>query len=334
MKFGVFDHMDLGDKEPGQQFRERLQLVGAYDQAGFYAYHLAEHHGTPLGIASAPSVYLAAVSQRTTRLRFGPMVYTMSIYHPLRLLEEICMLDQMSDGRLELGVGRGISPIEMGFYGVGEDAQARYEEVLKIVLQGLTTGRLTFEGKYHTFRDVPVVLGPKQLPHPPLWYGVARPDTAVWAAGQKINCLTNGPAHSVRAITDAYREAWAATAHAHEPLPIIGTSRHIVIAATEAAALKIAESAYRRWFDSLLYLWRLHGKQIPLNFPDNIHGAREQGLALIGTASQVSELIAREIDAAGVNYFLCRIAFGDVPMASSMQTVEALQAEVLPRYAA
>ena len=69
-------------------------------------------------MANSPSVFLSAVAQRTNELRFGPLVYTLALYHPLRLAEEICMLDQMSRGRLDLGVGKGISPIESGYYGI------------------------------------------------------------------------------------------------------------------------------------------------------------------------------------------------------------------------
>ena len=113
MKFGVFDHMDRSGPDLGQLYQNRLALVEAYDRAGFYGYHVAEHHGTPLGLSPSPSVFLSAVAQRTERLRFGPMVYVLSTYHPLRILEEICMLDQLSGGRLEVGIGRGISPIEL-----------------------------------------------------------------------------------------------------------------------------------------------------------------------------------------------------------------------------
>ena len=96
MRFGIFDHLDDGGVPLGQLFEERLQLIEAYDRAGFYGYHLAEHHATPLGYAPSPGVFLSAVAQRTRRLRFGPMVYLLPLYHPLRLIEEICMLDQMS----------------------------------------------------------------------------------------------------------------------------------------------------------------------------------------------------------------------------------------------
>src|ERR1700676_5713287 len=121
MRFGVFDHLDRDDQALGDYYRARLQIIEAYDRLGFYAYHVAEHHGTPLGMAPSPSVFLAAVAQRTQRLRFGPLVYALPLYHPLRLVEEICMLDQMSCGRFDLGVGRGISPIETAYFGVNPE---------------------------------------------------------------------------------------------------------------------------------------------------------------------------------------------------------------------
>jgi hypothetical protein len=96
MKVGVFDHLDRNDRPLHAFYEERLKIVEAYDRGGFYAYHTAEHHATPLGLAASPSVFLAAVAQRTQRLRFGPLVYTLPLHHPLRVVEEICMLDQIS----------------------------------------------------------------------------------------------------------------------------------------------------------------------------------------------------------------------------------------------
>src|SRR6201982_2979908 len=117
MEFGVFDHLDRYGGALADYYEDRLKIAEAYDRAGFYAYHVAEHHSTPIGMAPSPSVFLAAVAQRTQRLRFGPMVYALPLYHPLRMIEEICMLDQMSRGRLEIGFGRGSSPIELEYYG-------------------------------------------------------------------------------------------------------------------------------------------------------------------------------------------------------------------------
>src|SRR4029434_1346292 len=110
MEFGIFDYLDRNSLPLNEFYEARLKLIEAYERAGFYAYHVAEHHSTPIGLAPSPSVFLSAVAQRTSRLRFGPMVYAVPLHHPLRLIEEICMVDQLSGGRLEIGFGRGSSP--------------------------------------------------------------------------------------------------------------------------------------------------------------------------------------------------------------------------------
>src|SRR5580700_8180566 len=155
--------MDRGDGPLDRFYADRLALVEAYDRAGFYGYHVAEHHATPLGLSPSPSVYLSAVAQRTQHLRFGSLVYTLPLYHPLRLIDEGCMLDQMSGGRMLLGLSRVIWPIENRYFGHDPaDTGPMYEEVLAVLLQGLTTKELTFEGKYYKFRDVPMELSPVQ----------------------------------------------------------------------------------------------------------------------------------------------------------------------------
>src|SRR4029078_9653974 len=93
-----------------QFFEDRIQIAQAYERFGFYCYHIAEHHFTPLGMAASPSIFLASIAQRTTTLRFGPLVYILPFYHPLRLAEEICMLDQLSGGGVGGGVLGGLSP--------------------------------------------------------------------------------------------------------------------------------------------------------------------------------------------------------------------------------
>src|SRR6267378_8652332 len=89
MQFGVFDHMDASGEPLAQLFENRLRLAEAYDRLGLYALHVAEHHSTPLGMSPSPSVFLALAAQRTKRLRLGPLVFTLPLYHPLRLAEEI-----------------------------------------------------------------------------------------------------------------------------------------------------------------------------------------------------------------------------------------------------
>ena len=153
MKFGVFDHMDRAGGPLGAQYQDRLALIEAYDRAGFHAYHVAEHHSTPLGMAPAPSVLLAAVALRTRRLRFGPLVYQLPLHHPLRLMEEISMLDHLSGGRLEVGIGRGAVAYEIEYYGVDPtDAQARYLEALRGAAQGADQSNADLQGQVLSVR--------------------------------------------------------------------------------------------------------------------------------------------------------------------------------------
>src|SRR5438128_3661599 len=136
--FGLCDWIDRRQGPLGQLYEERLQLLEAADAACFSCYRLAEHHATPLGMAPSPSVFLAAAAQRTRRIRLGPLVYLLPLYSPLRLIGEICMLDHLSGGRLDLGVGRGVSPYEVGYHGLDPArTRAMFHEALAVIVAGM-----------------------------------------------------------------------------------------------------------------------------------------------------------------------------------------------------
>jgi alkanesulfonate monooxygenase SsuD/methylene tetrahydromethanopterin reductase-like flavin-dependent oxidoreductase (luciferase family) len=336
VKFGVFDHLDRAggpDTDIGQQYADRLALTELYDRAGLYAYHVAEHHGTPLGMAPSPGLFLAAVAQRTTRLRFGPLVSVLGLQHPLRILEEMCMLDQLSGGRLELGIGRGASPIELGFFDVTpDDAAEIYREAVEILLAGADSGRISADGPRFVLRGVPVHLTPVQRPHPPLWYAAARPESARWAAERGINIVVGGATPSdIRRLTDAYRAAWSRAGQT-STLPLLGMSRHVVIADTDAEARDAARPAYELWYDHLTLLWRENDVPFPLPFPESFEAAAAAGLFLVGSAPTVRDAALRETAETGVNYVLCRLAFGDLPLEVSKRSVALLADEVMPAF--
>src|SRR6202163_3188266 len=237
LSFGIFDHLDHAGGSLREQYNDRLEIAAACDEAGFYAYHVAEHHGTPHGIAPSPNLFLSAVAQRTSRIRLGPLVMLLNLYHPLRAFEEICMLDQISGGRVELGIGRGGAPIELGFFGVeADEAQSRYREAADVVVQAMAGGTLNHHGRYFDLQDVPISLSPAQLPHPPLWVGAMQPETGAWAADNAMNIACVGGADRVRAITDAFRARWRARAEPKAVMPLLGMVRQIVIADSDEAA--------------------------------------------------------------------------------------------------
>ena len=331
LTFGIFDHMDDAGGDVSRLYEDRLRLVEACDAAGFHAYHVAEHHSTPHGLAPSPNLFLSAVAQRTRRLRFGPMVMQLNLYHPLRAFEEICMLDQMSGGRLELGIGKGAVPMELGFFGIAqEEAHDRYLEATQVVLGAMEGAILNHHGRHFQFDGVPIILSPYQHPHPPLWYGTTRPETAAWAAGHAANVACHGGISSVRAVADAFRVQWADTAQPTAAMPFIAMARHIIVADTESDAWALGRPAYARWFETYAHLWRQRGAMPPSGVPATFEEAVAGGQCVAGSASTARDEILRQVRATGINYLMCDVAFGDLGIEASLRTISAIACEIMP----
>ena len=331
MDIGVFDHLDRGASPLHEYYEERLKLMEAYDRLGYYGYHVAEHHATPLGMAPSPSVFLAAAAQRTRRLRFGPMVFALPLYHPFRLIEEICMLDQMSGGRLEMGFGRGASPIELRYFDV-EPAQAEriYREGLALVLDALQTGRLDFKGEYFTFDDVPLCVEPLQKPHPPLWYGVHSVEAAERAARRRMSLISLDTAEMTRPFFDTYRAVWRREHPGQKP-GRMGLSFFMVLADSDEVALAAARRAYKVWHTSFYWLFVRNAAQMPIHArPPTWDEMQAQGRAIAGTPETVAAFLRPKLAVSGADYVIGQFAFGDLTLAENLRTVELFAKEVAP----
>lgn len=243
------------------------------------------------------------------------------------------MLDQMSGGRFEFGIGSGVSPVEVGFYGVDfGERRRRYIETLDVILLGLAGDVLTHHGEFFSFDQVPMVVRPVQRPHPPLWYGLRDANSAVWPAANGVNIVANGPASVVRTVTDRYRMEWTALGKPQTQLPLLGMNRMMVIADSEADAQQSAGRAYPSWRANIELLWKVHGVPFPLRLPMQFETLRQQGGAFAGTASGARDYVAEQIETAGINYFVCDIAFGTMSFAEAMRTTTLLIQEVLPTF--
>jgi alkanesulfonate monooxygenase SsuD/methylene tetrahydromethanopterin reductase-like flavin-dependent oxidoreductase (luciferase family) len=335
MEFGIFDHVDSNGLPLDEFYEQRLRLTEIYDQLGFDGYHVAEHHFTPLGLAASPSVYLASVIQRTKRLKIGTLVYTLPLYHPLRLAEEICMLDQLSRGRMQIGVGRGISPIESAYYGANPDigvSRAIYKESLDIILAALKERHVTYQGQYRTFNDVPMELTPAQRPHPPLWMGVQTLENAEFAAENKMNmaCILDPAEMKLR--VKLYRETWR-TRHGEAGLSDVkfGLNCFIVVADTDEAAKAIADKSYKTWFESFNHLYRLHGRSPMLGErADNFHDLQKMGRGVAGSPKTVSDVLLERAQASDINYLIGQFVFGDMSYDQANQSATLFAREVMP----
>jgi alkanesulfonate monooxygenase SsuD/methylene tetrahydromethanopterin reductase-like flavin-dependent oxidoreductase (luciferase family) len=331
MEFGIFDHLDRSSLTLAAYYEQRLAVVEAIDRAGFYAYHLAEHHATPLGMAPSPSVFLSAVAQRTKRLRFGPMIYALPLYHPLRMIEEICMLDQMSGGRLDVGFGRGASPIELDLFGVNpDDARDIYDEAMEVIRRGLRERTLNFKGKHFNYSNVPMELSPFQKPHPPMWYGVHANDSSARAARQGLNVISLDSVAATRGFSAAYRAAWGEADRGGAPMPKFGLGRFVVVADTDAEALRLAERAYPMWHESFCHLFKLYGRMPSHPRPPTYSEIVADGRGIAGSARTVTEAVRKQMAESGADYFVGQFAFGDLTLKETLRSIELFAGEIMP----
>ena len=334
MKFGIFDHIDDAGVPLGELYANRLTIAEAYERAGFYGYHVAEHHTTPLGAAASPALIFAALAYRTRTLRFGPLVYLLPFYHPLRLIEEVCMLDQMSGGRFQLGVGRGVSMYETQAYGLDfAKTQAMYHEAYQVLLKGLGSEELTFAGEFYKFDKLPMILRPVQKPHPALWYGVGLPANAAWPAENHINIVALGLRETTQTTVKASREACAAKGFDQNGT-LFGVSRHIVVADTDEAALAIARRAYPRWRRSFRWLFARHGAEPRVIgiYPDSFDALVGLNNGVAGSPDTVRRFVEAEIAANDCNYFVPQMVFGDMTQKEALRSIELFGNEIMPSF--
>jgi alkanesulfonate monooxygenase SsuD/methylene tetrahydromethanopterin reductase-like flavin-dependent oxidoreductase (luciferase family) len=335
--------------------------------------HIEPVPGLGLDRIYRENVCLAAVAERTRHLRFGPCVYVLPLHHPLRLIEEISMLDNLSGGRLDIGVGRG-GVMEAYFWGQEADSEtnyARYVETLAIVREGLSHDQLTYAGRFHRFDHLPMYLRPLQQPYPPLWY-MRNPATA---AAEGMHTIVVGSLDSLAPAVTRYRAAWdehqgvgARTVQGEEPR--IGLVVHLVVAETDDEAIRIATPAWEKYRWNLAAPRRLEAEKRGLTqFMQTKDGSfgfvgdRPAGLPsremrrdidaelerfdqqkqrahpnrLGGVALAGSPAAVREYMeeyvATGANYFVCSFQWGDLTHAQAMRSIELFATEVMSGYA-
>ncbi|MGH7985083.1 MAG: LLM class flavin-dependent oxidoreductase, partial [Candidatus Binataceae bacterium] len=331
--FGLFDHVERTDVPLEHLYEGRMKLAEAADAAGFHCYHVAEHQATPLGMAPSPGLLLAAMAQRTRRMHLGPLVYLLPLYNPLRLLNEIGMLDQMSGGRLEIGVGRGISPYELGYYRVPfYDSREMFEEALDVIAAGLRSARLTHHGRYYRYDDVPMEVRAKQTPNPPFWYGCATDESVTFAAKRGMHMVGNGPIPMLKRLTTLYSEIHQRHRESENNLnpqvaaPHRGAIRHIFVGESDNAALEIARPAYRAFYDNLMKLWRDNRVVLP-QFAQDLDRARKIDVVMVGSPATIRGEVERFFDGSGCDYLVLAFAWGNLSNEQARRSLELFATE-------
>jgi alkanesulfonate monooxygenase SsuD/methylene tetrahydromethanopterin reductase-like flavin-dependent oxidoreductase (luciferase family) len=345
---GLFDWVDSdGVRDPGQLYRERLDLLADAEAHGFDIYHLAEHHGTPLGLAPSPSVFLAAAAVRTTRIRLCPLVYVLPLYHPARLAEEIAMLDQLSEGRLEVGFGKGGNPYELLAYGIDPaEAQERYDRAFDAVIRALRTGVIGAaatpdDDAPDTAADgAPMPMRIRQAPHPPLWYPSSNPQGFAGLGSRGINTIFGFSFRSptieeTRLRRDEFAAGVAAapqramTGGAGTRTPRFGIMRNIYVGESDSDARDRAIAAMENFYQQFTAVWRRHGDS---RFTEQQDFARaiDEGRVIAGSAATVRAQLTAVLRASGVNHFAGAFAFGSLSRAESRASLARFARDVAP----
>ncbi|MBB6172928.1 alkanesulfonate monooxygenase SsuD/methylene tetrahydromethanopterin reductase-like flavin-dependent oxidoreductase (luciferase family) [Nocardiopsis mwathae] len=236
MRFSTFH---LFHRFDGQSHREvydhHIELVELAEELGFDGVRLAEHHFRDYGVVPSILTFLGHLAARTERLRLGTGIVVLPLHHPVHVAEQAALVDVLSGGRLDFGVGRGYQSFEFDGFGVDlAEARARFDESLDVVL-GLWSGK-EFRHTGDFSRVAPGLAdgvrlhpAPLQAPHPPVHVAAVSPETVERYAARGLPILAD-PAAPFRRVAEA-AAAWraTATAHGHDP---------------EAAELVVSRSVY------------------------------------------------------------------------------------------
>lgn len=338
--FGIFDHIEGIPGTPTDRLlRDRLELVRLADAAGYSAYHLAEHHGSDLCLAPNQELFISAAAQVTERIRLGPMVKLLPLHHPVRIVEDMCVADQLTGGRLDFGVGRGVAPIEHAWFSSSwAESRERFEDSLRIICRALSTGEISSEGSaFWDFPPVPLATKPLQDPIP-FWY----PGNPAIAGRYGMSLMWAGPI--TREAYDVYVDAW--NEHLGDGLRFEGPDGRPRVGCTMLVAIgpeKEALEVARRAMNGLVRRTsNVHRNDLLIMSEEESYAAQGPLRAILahvedaitagaGTADQIAERWAAFLEPALIDYVALQLPAGDMTLDEARHTLELFASEVKPQ---
>jgi natural product biosynthesis luciferase-like monooxygenase protein len=348
MKFGI---MTLFDHHPALRPTERfygefLDQCARAEDLGFDSVWVSEHHFSNYGgICPSPQVFLAALTQRTRRVRLGTGIVLLPFHRPVTVAEEFAMLDVLSTGRVDLGLGRGWLPHEFEHFGISMDeTRARLEEGIDVIRRAWTQERFSYTGRFTRVQDIEVLPRPLQKPYPPIWVaGLRTPETFDWIGEQGFH-LQAVPyvlpsAGLLEQNIARYRHALAARGHTGQE---IGLLYHLYVAETEQQARAEAEAALFQYLRQIRELasaptWASkdyanyeRGKQHRASL--SFEALAERRVIVFGSPDQCIETIAWAQKTYGMTYFLGLTNYGALEHAKIVKSLELFARHVMPAF--
>jgi probable F420-dependent oxidoreductase len=317
--------------EGGHYYREALEEVTRAEALGFDSVWLEEHHSVADHYWPSPLTALAGFATRTSGLRLGTDILVAAFYHPVRLAEDVALLDIMSGGRFTLGIAIGYKPDEFALYGIDSHRRgARFEEQLAIMRGLWTQDRMSFRGTYYTV-DGRLEPPPLTRPHPPVWIGGWGELTLQRAARLADNWVP-GPTADLARLLAGKQQFLANRQAAGRGAPITEwpLTRDVIIADTDREARRLAEThimaAYRKEYAGG---WR--HPFIDERAATDLDRLMEDRF-IIGGPDACIGMIRRFVERYGMTHLICRLFFPGMPHAHIMRELELIAGEVMPAF--
>ena len=347
MKFALFILASWTEEDANAQSRiygEAVEQVQYAEEMGFESVWIAEHHSSRYGIFPSLIPILSYIAGQTKKIRLGTGVSVLPFHNPIRLAEESAMVDLLSNGRLDFGVGRGSADYEYGNFGIDfESRDQRFQEVLDIILGLWTTTSFTYHGEFHKVEDMTLAPTPLQKPHPPVFLAVSRTAASVdVAVSRDLPILTSfsTPEADNLGLFSLYEERCAA---AGKPANLERSPffRFVYLDEDEKKARE-----YPR--ESLTWARDLGGYRRTLTHGDEInvdlgHWRRtrpvdppsyesELDSNYFGTPEDCVRRIRRLQKDHNIGYFGASMSFGSMEHAKVMRSMELFAKEVMPKF--
>ena len=345
MKFGIWSPTNPREGvSPVELYRQQIEEVQVAEACGFDHIWFYEHHLSPSGPMPSPNLMIAAASSVTNRIRLGSMVNILPYRNPLILAEEAAMLDTLTDGRLDWGVGRGLKPLEFDAFCV---PQARSREMflehMEIARRIWADENFEHHGEfYHVNKQTPLTPPCVQKPHPPLYVSAQSEESLRWAAQNDTHfCQIDALYEECERDQDFYRNVQIASGHKPEPRMVI--TREIYVAETMEQAREEAQPWLLRYWQ----LWHRYAQltsdgrmpdeyekwrqRAPMLAKMSFEELNERGLIMIGTADHVAKRILEHTDRLDLAALACVFKFGGMPHERLLGSMRLFSEKVMPQ---
>ena len=350
MKFGILYNTDYYPNAHGsasQYYNQILEQVKLEEELGFESVWFGEHHYSGYSFGSPPVMAMAA-ADRTKRIRLGTGVSLIPLNHPIRLAEEYAMLDVLSGGRLEYGIGRGFLKYSHEIFGINEDENhERYHEGTDIIVKAWTSDEpFSYQGKFWQLQDYTFFPKPLQQPHPPIYAsGVITPESCIWAGKQGFHLATGffvPLQERVRDNIQLYRQALEENGHNPAERDVSGVFQMYCGESNEEAHRNGGEYVlnYYKFFGSLDQR-SPHASRAFEHYQGGVsrifsgvsyEDLDKRNLIMIGNPDNLIERIKWAQEYFGANYLIFEVAQGGMPHKYVMPSLERFAKYVMPHF--